>query len=73
MAPVLLAVGARKFIAAAAARAFRLSWHDSARLGALFDTRGLLMLVVGLIGLQLKIISSLTFGQASLSRRAALS
>jgi Kef-type K+ transport system membrane component KefB len=58
---VLLAAVAGKFIAAVPARAFGLSWRDAAVLGALFNTRGLLVLVVGLIGLQLNLITTLTF------------
>jgi Kef-type K+ transport system membrane component KefB len=58
---VLLAAIGGKFIAAAPARAFGMSWRDVAVLGALFNTRGLLVLVVGLIGLQLQIITPLTF------------
>jgi Kef-type K+ transport system membrane component KefB len=50
-----------KFLAAAPARAFGLSWRDVGVLAALFNTRGLLVLVAGLIGLQLDIISKLTF------------
>jgi Kef-type K+ transport system membrane component KefB len=40
---------------------FNLQWRNVGILGALFNTRGLLVLVVGLIGLQLQIITSLTF------------
>jgi Kef-type K+ transport system membrane component KefB len=61
MVLVLLAAIAGKFIAALPARAFGLSWDETAVLGALFNTRGFLVLVVGLIGLQLEIITSLTF------------
>jgi Kef-type K+ transport system membrane component KefB len=50
-----------KFLAAAPARAFGLSWKDAGVLAALFNTRGLLVLVAGLMGLQLNIISNLTF------------
>ena len=50
-----------KFIAAAPARMFGLGWQEVGVLGALFNTRGLLVLVVGLIGLDLKIITNLTF------------
>lgn len=50
-----------KFLAAVPAKIFGLSWHDVGILGALFNTRGLLVLVVGLIGLQLDIITTLTF------------
>jgi Kef-type K+ transport system membrane component KefB len=50
-----------KFLAAAPARAFGLSWREVGILGALFNTRGLLVLVAGLMGLQLQIITVLTF------------
>jgi Kef-type K+ transport system membrane component KefB len=61
IALVLLAAIGGKFIAAMPARAFGLSWRGTGTLGALFNTRGLLVLVVGLIGLQLEIITVLTF------------
>lgn len=61
VALVLLAAIAGKFIAALPARAFGLSWNETVVLGALFNTRGLLVLVAGLIGLQFEIISNLTF------------
>lgn len=57
---MLAAAIGSKFLAAAPAHAFGLSWRDAGVLGALFNTRGLLVLVVGLIGLQLNIISNLT-------------
>jgi len=52
---------AGKFLAAVPARGFGLSWREVGILGALFNTRGLLVLVAGLMGLQLKIITVLTF------------
>jgi Kef-type K+ transport system membrane component KefB len=58
---VLLAAVGGKFLAAVPARAFGLSWNETGMLGALFNARGLLVLVAGLIGLQLEIISILTF------------
>ena len=58
---VLLAAIAGKFLGAAPARAFGLSWNEVGILGALVNTRGLLVLVAGLIGLELAIISNLTF------------
>lgn len=58
---ILLAAVAGKIIAAVPAKAFGLSWRDTAVLGTLFNTRGLLVIVVGLIGLQLGIITILTF------------
>lgn len=61
VALVLLAAVGGKFIAALPARAFGLSWDEAGILGALFNTRGLLVLVAGLIGLQLEIITTLTF------------
>lgn len=62
-AVLLLLAGAigGKFLAAVPARAFGLTWNEVGTLGALFNTRGLLVLVVGLIGLDLTIINSLTF------------
>lgn len=58
---MLLGAIAGKFLAAVPARIFGMSWTDVGTLGALFNTRGLLVLVVGLIGLELNIINSLTF------------
>jgi Kef-type K+ transport system membrane component KefB len=52
---------AGKFLAALPARAFALSWAETGMLAALFNTRGLLVLVAGLIGLQLGIITVATF------------
>ncbi len=50
-----------KFIAAVPAKMFGLAWNEIGTLGALFNTRGLLVLVAGLIGLNLQIITNLTF------------
>jgi Kef-type K+ transport system membrane component KefB len=50
-----------KFLAAVPGKSFGLSWAECGILGALFNTRGLLVLVVGLIGLELNIITTLTF------------
>jgi Kef-type K+ transport system membrane component KefB len=58
---VLLAAIGGKFLSAAAATRFGYSWSEAGFLGALFNTRGLLVLVVGLIGRELEIITSLTF------------
>jgi Kef-type K+ transport system membrane component KefB len=58
---VLLAAIGGKFLSAAAATRFGYSWSEAGLLGALFNTRGLLVLVVGLIGRELEIITSLTF------------
>ncbi len=58
---VLLAAIGGKFLAALPARAFGLTWRDAGFIGALMNTRGLLVLVAGLIGLQLGIITQLSF------------
>ena len=58
---VLLAAIGGKFLAAIPARALGLGWSEVGILGTLFNTRGLLVLVVGLIGLELEIITNLTF------------
>ncbi len=58
---LLLGAIGGKFIGALPARAFGLSWNETLTLGALFNTRGLLVLVAGLIGLDLGIITRLTF------------
>lgn len=58
---VLLVAVASKFIAATPARLLGLTWKQVGTLGALFNTRGLLVLVVGLIGLQLNIFTESTF------------
>ncbi|MCK1489754.1 cation:proton antiporter [Bradyrhizobium sp. 180] len=58
---ILFGAIAGKFLAAVPARTFGLNWRDVGTLGALFNTRGLLVLVVGLIGLELQIINNLTF------------
>jgi Kef-type K+ transport system membrane component KefB len=58
---VLLGAVGGKFIAAAPAKMFGLTWSETGMLGTLFNTRGLLVLVAGLIGLQLNIITNLTF------------
>jgi Kef-type K+ transport system membrane component KefB len=58
---LLLGAVAGKFIAATPARLFGLTWSETTILGALFNTRGLLVLVVGLIGLQAEIITNVTF------------
>jgi K+:H+ antiporter len=57
----LIAAIAVKFIAALPARSMSMSWNQVGILGALFNTRGLLVLVAGLIGLQLEIITTATF------------
>ncbi|HNB53644.1 MAG TPA: cation:proton antiporter, partial [Anaerolineales bacterium] len=58
---VLLGAIGGKFLAAIPAKMFGLTWSETGTLGALFNTRGLLVLVAGLIGLQLNIITNLTF------------
>ncbi len=58
---VLAASIAGKFLAAIPAKSFGLQWREVGFLGALFNTRGLLVLVVGLIGLELNIITNMTF------------
>jgi len=59
---VLAAAVAGKFLAAAPSRQLGgLSWPEVGTLGALFNTRGLLVLVAGLIGLQATIITPTTF------------
>jgi Kef-type K+ transport system membrane component KefB len=58
---LLLGAIGGKFLGALPARVFGLSWNDTLTLGALFNTRGLLVLVAGLIGLDLQIITRLTF------------
>lgn len=58
---VLLTAVASKFLAAVPARSVGLEWREVAVLGALFNTRGLLVLVVGLIGLSLEIVTVMTF------------
>jgi Kef-type K+ transport system membrane component KefB len=58
---VLAASIVGKFLAAMPAKSFGLEWREVGFLGALFNTRGLLVLVVGLIGLELNIITNMTF------------
>lgn len=59
---LLLLAGAvaSKFVGAVPAKLFGLEWREIIILGALFNTRGLLVLVVGLIGLQTSIITPAT-------------
>jgi Kef-type K+ transport system membrane component KefB len=57
----LIAAIACKFIAAIPARSFGMTWNQVGILGSLFNTRGLLVLVVGLIGIQLEIITPAAF------------
>ncbi len=49
-----------KFLSAVPAKGFGMTWRETGILAALFNTRGLLVLVAGLIGLQLGIINILT-------------
>jgi Kef-type K+ transport system membrane component KefB len=50
-----------KLLSAVPARVFGLQWREVGVLGALLNTRGLLVLVVGLIGITLEIITVTTF------------
>jgi Kef-type K+ transport system membrane component KefB len=61
VALVLAAAIASKFISAVPAKAFGLEWREVGVLGSLLNTRGLLVLVVGLIGVTLEIITVTTF------------
>jgi Kef-type K+ transport system membrane component KefB len=61
LALVLAAAIGSKFLAVLPARSFGLSWRETGFIGALMNTRGLLVLVVGLIGLELQIITVATF------------
>jgi len=59
---VLLAAIGGKFLAAVPGKQLGdLTWQETGTLGALFNTRGLLVLVAGLIGLQATIITPTTF------------
>jgi Kef-type K+ transport system membrane component KefB len=61
---LLLFIGAAvasKFISALPARLMGLGWGDVFKLGALFNMRGLLVLAVGLIGLDYQIITPAAF------------
>ncbi len=58
---VLVAAIGGKFLAAIPAKVFGLSWSDTGTMAALLNTRGLLVLVAGLIGLQANIITTATF------------
>jgi len=58
---VLLGAIGSKLLAAVPARTFGLEWREVGTLGALLNTRGLLVLVAGLIGLNLEIITTITF------------
>jgi Kef-type K+ transport system membrane component KefB len=61
VALVLAAAIFSKLLSAVPARAFGLEWREIGVLGALLNTRGLLVLVVGLIGVTLEIITVTTF------------
>jgi K+:H+ antiporter len=61
LAVFLIAAIGVKFVAAIPAKSFGMSWNQVGILGALFNTRGLLVLVAGLIGIQLEIITPATF------------
>ena len=58
---MLVAAIGGKFLAAIPAKVFGLSWSDTGTMAALLNTRGLLVLVAGLIGLQANIITTATF------------
>jgi len=58
---MLLGAISGKFLAALPSKGFGVTWQETGVLGALFNTRGLLVLVAGLIGLQFQIITNLTF------------
>jgi len=58
---VLAAAIVGKLLSAVPAKAFGLDWREVGVLGALLNTRGLLVLVVGLIGVTLEIITVTTF------------
>lgn len=57
----LAAATGAKFAAALPGRVYGLTWREIGRLGALFNTRGLLVLVAGLIGVELGVFSPLSF------------
>lgn len=61
LALVLAAAIGSKFLAVLPAKTFGLSWNETGFIGALMNTRGLLVLVVGLIGVELQIITVATF------------
>jgi Kef-type K+ transport system membrane component KefB len=61
VALVLAAAIASKFLSAMPAKAFGLEWREVGILGSLLNARGLLVLVVGLIGVTLEIITVATF------------
>jgi len=61
LALVLVAAVASKLLAALPARLYGMSWRETGVLGALMNTRGLVLLVVGLIGLDLGVITQATY------------
>jgi Kef-type K+ transport system membrane component KefB len=61
LALVLAVAIASKFIAALPLRLLGMSWRDAGVVGALMNTRGLVLLVVGLIGLDLHVITQATY------------
>jgi Kef-type K+ transport system membrane component KefB len=61
VAIVLAGAIGSKLLSAVPARVFGLEWREVGVLGALLNTRGLLVLVVGLIGITLEIITVTTF------------
>jgi len=62
MLGLFLAVAiATKMLAALPGRLYGMSWIEVGELGALMNTRGLVLLVVGLIGLQMDVITQATY------------
>ncbi len=58
---VLMVAVATKLVAALPARLYGMTWREAGALGALMNTRGLVLLVVGLIGLNLHVITQAAF------------
>jgi Kef-type K+ transport system membrane component KefB len=58
---ILAAAVASKFLAAVPGRLYGMDWREVGALGALMNTRGLVLLVVGLIGLDLQVITPATY------------
>jgi Kef-type K+ transport system membrane component KefB len=61
LALVLAAAVASKFLAALPGRFYGMGWREVGSLAALMNTRGLVLLVVGLIGLDLQVITAATY------------
>lgn len=61
---ILLVLGAAvagKFLPMLVGRAWGFAWRDVVKLGALLNTRGLLVIVVGMVGIELGILTPLAF------------